>query len=274
MTDGEFTESDAENDGLVKREAGQQLNSVLARESGELYTKFRKYCDNIGRDPSVVLGDMILRAIQNDSYAQEVASTVVDVERLNSGEVKKEDLEMVTDIINQFSDQEEQGRDPIDKMLEERLSAVGQGPLGAVDENRRNSGAAKDKKIRELERQIEELRRQREEPNETHTTDVGETREEPRREGGNSIDDLFDNDSEEEGGGKESEEESGGTDDLFPDGEETEEGEAEEEEESVFVNLGGEPDEADPEEDNDPMTANPDEPFSTDNAVSDGGKNE
>jgi len=274
MGDGGFTESDAENDGLVKREAGQQLNSVLARESGELYTKFRKYCDKIGREPSTVLGDMILRAIQNDDYAQDVASTVVDVERLNSGEVKKEDLEMVTDIIQQFSDQEEQGRDPVDKMLEERLSAVGQGPLGAVEEQRQQGSATKDKKIRDLERQIEELKQQNQRQEEPNTTRTREPQQETVTEETNDIDDLFEGGDEDSGGGEEPEQERQSTDDLFSGDSGEEDNESEEQEEPEFVNLGDDTEGAEPDEDNEPMTAEPEEPFSTDDAVSDGGENE
>ena len=247
MSDGKFTESDAENDGLVKREAGQQLNSVLARESGELYTKFREYCDNIGRDPSIVLGDMVLRAIRNEEFAQELAGTVVNVEKLNRGEVKKEDLEMVTDIIEKFSDDQESGRDPIDKMLEERLDAVGQGPLGAMNEQRQQNGRAKDQRIRELERQIEELKQQRGgNTNDTRTRTREEGTSEPE-EPKSDIDSLFDDD--------------GSDDDVETEVEEPESEDAE------IVNLGGPEGESAEDTRGDAMTAEPEDPFNTDNAT-------
>mgnify|MGYP000426808190 CR=1 FL=1 len=267
MTEGGFTESDAENDGLVKREAGQQLNSVLARESGELYTKFRKYCDELDLDPSIVLGDMVLRAIQDDNFAQEVASTVVDVEKLNSGDVKREDLEMVTDIIEQFGDDDDSGRDPIDKMVEERLSAVGQGPLGAMNEQRQERNAGKDQKIRELEREIEELKQGGGGQPNNNTSHTREEEQQTQSGGGKEIDDLFDGGDETVDGGDEPEQQKQDTDDLFG-GDSSEGGDEEEEQEEIeFDNLGEGTGEPTGEETDDPMTADPEEPFSTDGAV-------
>jgi len=199
MSDGEFTESDAENDGLVKREAGQQLNSVLARESGQLYTKFRNYCDELGRDPSIVLGDMVLRAISDDGFAQEVAGTVVDTEKLNRGEVKREDLEMVTDIIEQFGDTQDKGDDPIDKMLEERLSAVGQGPLGGIGQAQQQGGG-KDQRIEQLEREIQRLKQSDGDGGGGSRTRTGEQSTSERTQPDTDIDDLFgDGDDQGEG---------------------------------------------------------------------------
>lgn len=274
MTEGEFTEADAENDGLVKREAGQQLNSVLARESGELYTKFRKYCDKIGRDPSTVLGDMVLRAVQNDSYAQELASTVVDVEKLNSGEVKREDLEMVTDIIQQFSDDDEEEMDPIDKMLEERLSAVGQGPLGAMNEERKQNNVGKDQKIQRLESEIEQLKQQRGGQPNNNTSRTREEEQPTQSKDKGDIDDLFDDDNEPEDDGSEQEGSEQSTDDLFSGDSSEEDDESEEQETVEFQNLGSDEDDEAGELDGEPMTAEPDEPFSSEDAVSDGGEDE
>lgn len=254
MSDGTFTESDAENDGLVKREAGQQLNSVLARESGELYTKFREYCDELGLDPSIVLGDMVLRAIRNEEFAQEVAGTVVNVEKLNRGKVKREDLEMVTDIIEQFSGNSDGGQDPIDDMLEERLSAVGQGPLGAVNDQRQQNGSAKDQRIRELEQQIQELKRdQGGGTNDTRTRTREQSTPEPS-EPGSDIDSLFDDGGSEGGPEPEPEQAEG--------------------EEPEVVDLGATEAEGGAGTREDGMTAEPDDPFNTDNATQEEVENE
>jgi len=274
MTEGGFTEADAENDGLVKREAGQQLNSVLARESGELYTKFRKYCDELDLDPSIVLGDMILRAIQDDNFAQEVSSTVVDVEKLNSGDVKREDLEMVTDIIEQFGDDDDSGTDPIDKMVEERLNAVGQGPLGAMNEQRQQRNAGKDEKIRELEREIEQLKQGGGGQPNNNTSRTREEEQTTTSGGGQDIDDLFDDSDETADGGDEPEQEKQDVDDMFGgDGSEGDD-EEEEPEQIEFDNLGEGTEEPTSEETDDPMKAEPEEPFSTDGAVEEEAANE
>jgi hypothetical protein len=266
MTDGKFTESDAENDGLVKREAGQQLNSVLARESGKLYTKFRAYCEENDLDPSVVLGDMILRSIRNESFAQEVSSTVVDVEQLDKGQIRREDLELVTDIIDQFGDEEEDEPDPIDQMLQERLSAVGQGPLGNLNQQSNGSLSGKDRKIQRLEREIEQLKQEQMGAPEQNGANVHEEEAPPETEDPQDIDSLFDSDD-----GDNQERQEADEDPVTEDAPEAEEQDVsdlfdDDADDVEQVNLGHEEAEVDDLDEEGPMKGEPDVQFSTEEA--------
>ncbi len=157
-----FTEKDAENDGLIKREAGSQLNSVMSRSGGKLYRKFLQYCEENGRDPATVLGDMILRAIRDEDYAESVSNTVVQPEKLDRDKIKREDVELVNDLIETFSDSDDSGQDPIDDLVQQRLQAIGTGPLGGMGQQRQGSsagGADKDdvilQRLDNLERKVE-----------------------------------------------------------------------------------------------------------------------
>lgn len=192
-----FTEEDAENDGKVKREAGGDLHSVVARESGELYTKFREWCEENGRDPTKVLGDMLLRAIKDEAYAENIATTTIDLASLNRQQIRREDLELVNDLINEFSTGEESGSDPIDQLIEQRLQAIGSGPMsglqqtmdGMAQQNQHNNGVEK------LERKIDSLERKLED-NAVNQTNQERVEEDSEDSGGSKkdIDDLFDDD--------------------------------------------------------------------------------
>lgn len=276
MTEGKFTESDAENDGLVKREAGQQLNSVLARESGKLYTKFRAYCEENDLDPSVVLGDMILRAIRSEEFAQEVSSTVVDVEKLDKGQIRREDLELVTDIIDEFGGNEDEGMDPIDKMLEERLNAVGEGPLGNLSKQSDERRNGKDEKIRRLEREIEELKREAMGDTDTSDTRTRETNTTTQSEEPQDVDSLFDSDGNTDNG--DDDVRSDVSDDAVEDGEATEvsdlfdgdddggDGDDGSDNAVEHVDLGHEEPEPEDLDEDGPMNGEPEPNFSTDDA--------
>jgi len=191
-----FTEEDAENDGLIKREVGQQLNGVLSRKSGKLYTKFRQWCEENDRDPANVLGDLVLRSMRDEGFAQELSGTVVDIAALNRQQIREEDLELVTGLINRFDDGDDGGDDPIEGLIEQRIQAIGSGPMGqmgdAISPDR--NGGNKDQKIQRLEREIQRLNSKVEDDNSrsngTEQTTTTETTEETQ-----DVDDLFGNGS-------------------------------------------------------------------------------
>jgi len=157
-----FTEEDAENDGLIKREVGQQLNSVLSRKSGKLYTKFLEWCQENDRDPAKVLGDMVLRSMRDEAFAQELSGTVVDLGALKRQQIREEDLELVTGLIERFDDTDDSGGDPIESLIEKRIQAIGSGPMGQIGEQmkERKANTAKDAEIRRLEQKIDNLTNQ------------------------------------------------------------------------------------------------------------------
>jgi len=193
-----FTEEDAENDGKVKREAGEELHSVLARESGELYSKFREWCEENGRDPTKVIGDMILRGVKNEGYAENVATTTIDLASLNRQQIREEDLNLVHNLINEFTEDQDDSNDPIDRLIEQRLQAIGNGPMSGlqdtvdgVAQNQQNS-----RNVDRLERKIDSLESQlqQEKANGSTPTQENETNDQTQ-ESEKEIDELFEVDS-------------------------------------------------------------------------------
>ena len=198
-----FTEEDAENDGLIKREVGKSLNSVMSRQGGELYRKFLDWCDEHDLDPSNQLGEMALRAIQDDGYAQKIAQTTVNPEKLNTDSTRQEDLELVVGLIDEYADDDgDSSFGAIDRLIEKRIEAIGNGPLMQVaeDQQRKKDSASKDEKIRDLEREIERLKRS--ENNATQQQSEPQSEPEPAGKNVEEIDDeidsLFDEPEEQE----------------------------------------------------------------------------
>lgn len=189
-----FTEEDAENDGLIKREVGQKLNSVLSRKGGKLYRKFIEWCDENGRDPSRVIGDHALRAMRNDEYAEELSSVPVDVGALEAQRVRKEDLDMVTDMIEELNigdDGNDSAMSAIDRMIEQRIEAMGNGPLGNMQKNG-SEGQANRRHDEEIERLERKLERIEEAVSQSGAQQESVVNEEPSGGDSQGVDDIFD----------------------------------------------------------------------------------
>lgn len=198
-----FTEQDAENDGKIKREVGQQLASVLGRKNSELYRKFLEYCDNYGYDPSTKLGSLALRAMKDDGVAEAIATTTVNVGKLKIGQVRQEDLDMVLDLVDKIDDSDDGGKDFVDEIVEKRMSALGSGPLGGLTEKREGGGGGSVDEVRRLEAKIDELQQKID----SAEKDTQETEEEPNKvidvrgeaeDEQDEIDSLFDDDNDEQ----------------------------------------------------------------------------
>lgn len=252
MSDDKFTEEDVENDGRIKREAGKQLNSVLARESGQLYSMFREWCHDSGLDANIVLGDMLLRAIRDENYAQDLSGVVVNIEKLKGDEVKKEDLEMVTGLIEEYSDDASSGQDPIDNLIERRIQAMGSGPLDGLAGDGQGGQDAKDQKIEQLHRQVESLRAELQGEADVQNVETEEVSRDQQT-NMNKMDEMFGD----EGGDD-------GVVEVEADIQEPDEEEQAEEEQIEMVNLGDEQ-ENDSQGDNEQEGEEPNEgnPFTT-----------
>lgn len=194
-----FTQEDAENDGLIKREVGQELNSVLSRQGSELYSLFSEWCSETGRNQSRVLGDMVLRAMRDEGFAQELSGVVIDLGKLKSNQIREEDLDMVMDLIDKLDDQEDgpdSAMDSIDAMIERRIEAMGSGPLGGVAESvgQSQGGGGDSSASSDVEQRLQRIEQavmgqQQQATNGSQAQDSGSE--------GQDVDDLF----EELGGG-------------------------------------------------------------------------
>jgi hypothetical protein len=188
-----FTQEDAENDGLIKREVGQELNAVLSRQGSELYRLFTEWCNETGRNQSRVLGDMALRSMRDEAFAQELSGVVIDLGKLKGNQIREEDLDMVMDLIDKLDGQDDGGSGAmgsIDRMIEKRIEAMGSGPLGGVADNvnQSDTGDGQNSEINEMEQRLQRIEQavigqQQQERNGTQSQDSGS--------GGQDVDDLF-----------------------------------------------------------------------------------
>jgi hypothetical protein len=197
-----FTEEDAQNDGKIKKEAGSTMAQVAAKEGGELYDAFIEVCNESGQAPSEVLGDYLVRALNNEGFSERVLQTEIDMMTIRADELRKEDLEFVKEIADEFGLMPDNEPHPIRKLVERRLEAKGGGPLSSLSGgNGDSNGQGKD--IDRLEarmNRMEGMLEQIAQDDEPVQHDTGGTAKSSRQ----SVDELF---SGEEGNGSDGESE-------------------------------------------------------------------
>lgn len=153
-----FTEEDAKNDGRVKREAGQEAWRVASRNSGRLAQMFQNVCENeIGREPKNVLGDAILRALDDPDFSERLAKLDIDMSKIEQGRVSREDAEMVMDMAEAFGfNTDNNDKDFVDEIVMQRLKSKSGSPIPRLN-NRQEDISNND--IQELKREIRDLKK-------------------------------------------------------------------------------------------------------------------
>lgn len=128
MSEDVFTMADAEDDGLVKKEAGNQMAAIAKRESPELFEHFLRVCEEKGREPSSILGGTVLRALEDMDFAKSLSRKEIDMSVLRGDELRKEDVQYVNELADELGLNDE-SEDPINKAIEERIRGVSSSPL-------------------------------------------------------------------------------------------------------------------------------------------------
>lgn len=192
-----FTLEDAENDGLIKNEMRPELTKVAKSHSQAIYRHFEKVCNSMDQEPGRVLTDMLVRCLNDEEYAQGVANTEVSMEAINTGEVRKEDIQFVKEIAKEFDLEPEKKENPVNKIIEQRLEHKAATPfdnIGRVgEEDVGGSSRRQEREIRKLESKIQELEAQLDEDDE-----VVETEDEDVERRRKEVDELFDDEEEED----------------------------------------------------------------------------
>lgn len=251
-----FTESDAKNDGLIKREVGREMAKVAQTQNPELYEHFCRVCENVGRDPSDVFGEMAVRSLNDEGYAKRILSSEVNMATLKSDEIRLEDVKYVKKLSDELGmgDSDEKN-DPIERLIEKRLESVTQSPIDNFRHSKQGGSVPDDQVVRHMEslqNKIDELE-QKLEDGESEQQPSGESSGESEQ----SVDDLF---SEDSGGDAEEEvEEEDEGSDIFDrdDGQQEEEEldidyedeqDKDQEEEAIFASAGSSAGDADADE--------------------------
>lgn len=215
--EGKFTEDDVDNDGEIKRYAGKQAAQVASRQSSDLYQMFEKVCENKGLDPWQVLGDHIVRALNNEEHAGMLSNIDVNMSKLQKGSIRVEDAKLLREFAEQLGIGfgEDDGDDELEDIFKQRIRSQLQSPFaGVTDQTASSEKKALQNEILRLRKEIEEMKEGEGSTGERKTVD--DTKTESK---GRDIDDAFD-----EAMSKQSSEESGSSDsDDSNDGENSEE---------------------------------------------------
>lgn len=197
-----FTENDISNTGKLKREAGAEAFKIASREQAKLFSMFEEVCEANGQDPRTVLGDMIVRAINSDEYANAVFDEVVEIEKLNTDQMRTEDAKLVRELFDALGLDEDGDDDLVDEMVRDRFEAATSGPMGMMVQEGQNGGGSQmvssqtgaGDDVKELKREIEELKSELrgEKENGEDEEDGQDTLADEKK----GVDDLFDDDGE------------------------------------------------------------------------------
>lgn len=153
-----FTIDDAENDGLIKREGGQEATTQAKQHESELWTMFKNVCDDMGRPPEEVLGDHILKAIRSEQHARMLSGVDIDLSQINNDQLSIEDAKFIQNMMDSLGVDREQESDPIEQYMQDRLRSATQGPIGRMRGNKQTSDNSEVRQeLDEIKQQINEL---------------------------------------------------------------------------------------------------------------------
>lgn len=245
-----FTEEDADNDGLIKREAGREMAKQAKTHNPEMYEYFEDVCAEIGREPANVFGEMAIKALESEAYANQLLQAEISMADLRANEIRMEDVQFVTDLADQLglNDTKEQ-KDPIQQLVEKRVQSVASSPLSQFNREESSSGEVAQEVASHLEALNSKIERLENRVSDNEGREVQGTTE---SDDSQSVGDLFgDDDGEDEEPTQVEvvEQETTEPDDT----EQEDDGEPEEEEETEILDpdiaLNNEPDGGDQAED-------------------------
>lgn len=202
MSKGEvFTEEDAENDGLIKKEVGKVMVQNAKTHMPEMFKNFKQVCENKGMEPEELMGHHALTSLRSESHSTMLSEVKVDMGRLNSDEISVQDAKFIQKLTEELGMEESDSKDPIDRLIENRLEAKTGPILPGVDAADTESAEGEiAQRLDSIQKEVNRLKQEAEVPE----ADKGrESETNGKDEDGGSkkkdIDDLFE---EEEGGGE------------------------------------------------------------------------
>lgn len=220
-----FTESDAQNDGLIKREVGREMAKVAKTQNPQMFQHFENVCEEVGREPAEVFGEMAVRSLNSEQFANQVLNSEVSMGQIKADEIRLEDVRYVKELSEELGlNQSEDSSDPIDQLINQRLEMVTSSPLDNLKtdrENTRNSNGEVLQHMESLQNEIARLE-QKIEGEDVEGT-VEDTTTEPDEQ---SVDDLFGDGESDEGKGSEQRDDSDNVVEVRDEGE-SEEAQAE-----------------------------------------------
>lgn len=185
-----FTESDAENDGLIKREVGKEMAKVAKTQNPQVFQHFQNVCEEVGREPAEVFGEMAVRALNSEEYARQVLGAEISMSQIKADEIRLEDVKYVKELSEELGlNQSEEQTDPIDELINQRLQSVTSSPLDNFKRNQENPQGANGQVLQHMESLQNEINRLEQKID--GDGQEQETSSETSETGEQSVDDLF-----------------------------------------------------------------------------------
>ena len=193
-----FTKEDAQDDSKLKEEVAPQMQSTAKRTSGKFWKHFRNVAENVDREPKRMLADMLVRALNNQDYADRIENTEVSAEAISKGTYRKEDIELVKELADTFdlTPDTDGGSSLVEDVIEQRLEAVSSSPLDNLSGDDNGGDGDNSRQVRQLQSQIQQLNQQVQDlksEEQNGEVDVKE-RQAKSDSGKKSMDDLFGDD--------------------------------------------------------------------------------
>jgi len=188
MSDDTFTMADAENDGLIKREVGGEMERVARRDSKKLFELFEQVCDHEGREPWKVLGDGVVRALNDETVAESIAAVDIDMSKVETNQTRLEDAKFVKELSSELG-LDESGSNWIEDTVRERIRSKTESPIPQLDGQVQQSADA------DVRQELEQVKSQMNEL-------MGAIKDEPQSSSseGKDVDELFEGVADNEGG--------------------------------------------------------------------------
>jgi len=232
-----FTESDAQNDGLIKREVGKKMAQVAKTQNPQVFEHFENVCEEVGRSPSDVFGEMAVRALDSEHYADNILSAEVNMKQIMADEIRLEDVKYVKELSEELGlNDKEESSNPIDELINQRIENVGRTPIDNIRKSKKDPSGVDGEVVEYMEGLQDEINRLRSKIDENEQGQ--ETSNQATQHNEQSVDDLF----------GDSEEESGQVQDTVEEQEEAQEVDYSHEQEVVDVETEGEETGPTPEE--------------------------
>jgi hypothetical protein len=135
--EGVFTIDDAENDGLIKRHCGKELAAQMRQHSPQLFQHLLNVAEEQGRDPWEILGDGVVRALNDESFSQSVVQTQINMSEIEKGQMRIEDAEFLQEFSERLGlDQDDDGEHWMKDTIKDRLKATTETPIPRLSEGR------------------------------------------------------------------------------------------------------------------------------------------
>lgn len=160
----ELTLEEASEDGPLRNELAEKAPQVCSREFPGLWEKFQQVCRDAGIKPGLAIANEVMRALNNQEFAERLANIRVDADSLTSAEIRVEDAERVIELRERLQVEDDSGFDlDVNEILQQRLARSTGSPVGNVASATRDVASAassdgSDQEVQELRSEINEVK--------------------------------------------------------------------------------------------------------------------